>query len=226
MILYVNGDSHSAGHDAFEVGLLPNAKANLDVSYGKLLADKLEFDFVCDALPGCSNDSIISRTVKYLENNTPNFIIIGWSTWERETWYYDNNEYNITASGVDSVHPKLQDQYKQWVIDQNKPEVQWHKEFTTHDKIWKLHNQLKHIPHLFFNCYSYFFYTINQNKPQYDWGGNYIDPYTQNSTYYFWLEQQGFRPSNPKYYHYGADAHQAWAEFLLPKVKNILTQNG
>jgi len=220
MILYVNGDSHSEGHDAVVRG------PNLEHSYGKLLADKLGYEFVCDAQAGCSNDSIIERTVKYLESNSPDFIVIGWSTWERETWYFNNEEYNITASGVDTVHPELQDKYKQWVIDQSKPEVHWHKEFTAHEKIWDFHNQLGNIPHLFFNCYSHFFYTERQNRPKYDWSNSYIDPYDQNMTYYFWLEQQGFKPSNPEYYHYGADAHRAWAEFLLPKVQIVLTQNG
>ena len=215
MKLYVNGDSHSAGHDA----------GGPEFAYGKHIANSLNFEYVCDAVAGCSNDSIVDRTLKYLGSNTPDFIIIGWSTWERETWYYANEEYNITASGADTVHPDLEDKYKRWVIDQSEPEVQWHKEFTTHDKIWNLHSQLKHIPHLFFNCYSHFFYTERQNRPKYDWSNSYIDPYNQNMTYYFWLKQQGFRPSNPEFYHYGADAHEAWAEFLLPKVQTVLTHN-
>lgn len=214
--MYVNGDSHSAGHDA----------GGPEFAYGKHVADAQNFEYVCDAVPGCSNESIIDRTLKYLGSNTPDFIIIGWSTWERETWYHGEKEYNITASGVDTVHPELQDKYKQWVIDQSKPEVQWHKEFRAHDNIWELHNQLTHIPHLFFNCYSHFFYIERQNRFKFDWSNSYIDPYNQNMTYYFWLEQQGFKPSNPKYYHYGADAHRAWAEFLLPKVQSLLTQNG
>lgn len=243
MILYVNGDSHSKGHDAvvqdipapeddseegwqlFSDWQIYMKEKNLEVSYGNVLAKKLNAELVCEAEAGCSNDSIIDRTLKYLETNTPDFIIIGWSTWERETWYYAGEEYNITASGTDTVHPDLKEKYKQWVIDQSRPEAQWHKEFTTHDKIWNLHNQLKHIPHLFFNCYSHFFYTEHQNKPKYDWSNSYIGPYTKDQTYYFWLEQQGFKPSNPKHFHYGADAHAAWAEFLLPKVQTVLTQN-
>ena len=187
MILYVNGDSHSAGHDA----------GGPEFAYGRYVADALGYEYVCDAVAGCSNDSIIDRTLKYLESNTPDFIIIGWSTWERETWYYENESYNITASGVDTVHPSLRERYKQWVIDQNIPENQWAKEFSAHDKIWQLHNQLKSIPHLFFNCYHHFFYTERQNRPRHDWGKNYIDPYNQNMTYYFWLEKQGFKSPNP-----------------------------
>jgi hypothetical protein len=215
MTLYVNGDSHSAGHDA----------GGPEFAYGRYIADALGYEYVCDAVAGCSNDSIIARTKKYLETNTPNFIIIGWSTWERETWYWDNQAYNITASGADTVPLELQDKYKQWVIDQTLPEQQCHKEFTNHDKIWQLHNEIKHIPHLFFNCYSHFFYTLRQNKPKYNWRNSYVDAYDQKSTYYFWLENMGYKPSNSKFYHYGADAHQAWADFILPKVQMLLTVN-
>ena len=215
MKLYVDGDSHSAGHDA----------GGPKFAYGKHIADALDYEYVCAAVPGCSNDSIIQRTLNYLESTTPDFLIIGWSTWERETWYWNDKAYNITASGYDTVPLELQDKYKQWVIDQSVPEQQWSKEFTAHDKIWDFHCKIKHIPHLFFNCYSHFFYTVRQNKPKYDWENSYIDPYDQNLTYYFWLENAGFKPANPKYYHYGADAHLAWADFILPKVKSILTAN-
>ena len=44
-------------------------------------------------------------------------------------------------------------------------------------------------------------------------------------TYYEWLKNQGFKPVNPEVYHYGADAHRAWADFLLPKIKLIIDSN-
>jgi len=211
--LYVNGDSHSAGHDA----------GGPSHSYGKHIADWLSADFVCDAIAGCGNDSIISRTLTYLENNTPDYIIIGWSTWERETWRHDDISYNITASGTDTVHPALRAQYKQWVVDSAAPEFQHRKEEENYTKIWQLHQLLKskNIPHLFFNCYSHFYYVTIHNKPRHDWLDCYVDPYDQWSTYYFWLERKGYTPANPKFYHYGADAHVAWAEFLLPYIKKL-----
>ncbi len=215
MNLYVNGDSHSCGHDA----------GGPEFAYGRHVANVLAFDYVCEAQPGCSNDSIIKRTLKYLEKNTPDFLIIGWSTWERETWYYHDKEFNITASGHDAVPHELKDRYKQWVIEQSQPEQQFSKESEAHHKIWQFHNRIKHIPHLFFNCYSHFFYTVTHNKEKYDWGLNYINPYDQNLTYYYWLENSGYKPSNPKFYHYGADAHLAWADFILPNIQRLLTTN-
>lgn len=210
--LYVNGDSHSAGHEA----------GGPNFAYGKHVASMLDYNYVCDAVPGCSNESIIQRTTEYLKFNQPDFLIIGWSTWERETWYWGDKSYNITASGLDTVHPELHDRYKHWVIEQSIPEQQWHKEFTAHEQIWEFHNTINHIPHLFFNCYSHFFYTVRHNKPKYQWGENYIDPYDQSFTYYQWLANFGYKSVDPKYYHYGPDAHWAWANFMLPRVTSIL----
>lgn len=213
MILYVNGDSHSAGHDA----------GGPQFSYGRHLADSLGMEFCCEAVAACSNDSIISRTMKYIEHTTPDLLVIGWSTWERETWWYFDQAYNITASGTDTVHPELRDKYKQWVIDSCSPEFQNRVEERNHVNIWCLHEVLadRKIPHLFFNCYSHFFYTVAHNKDRYNWGNNYVDPYDRNYTYYHWLERNGYKPSNPEFYHYGPDAHEAWAEFLLPYIHRL-----
>ena len=215
--LFVNGDSHSAGHDA---GGIAN-------SYGAHLAQQLNYNLICQATPGCANQTIIRTTYEYLDSNQPDFIVIGWSTWEREEWYHDGKYYYVTSSGFDKLPSALIDQYKQWVIDSTTPQNQKSKEISIHSKIHNLHLYLteRKIKHLFFNCYSYFHYIKHWSLPQFNWGENYINPYDQNFTYYFWLENQGFKPSNPKYYHYGADAQLAWAEFLLPKINFMLNQN-
>jgi hypothetical protein len=220
MILYVNGDSHSEGHDA----------GGPDFAYGRYVADALNAEYVCDAVAGCGNDSIIDRTLKYLESNTPDLIVIGWSTWEREAWFWNGQPYNFTSSGTDSVHPMLQEFYKEWVIDSVKPYVQRQRERDAHTKIYLFHKllQSKNINHLFFNSYSFFFYNLQYNDPKYYWGDNninYVHPYDLKMTYYEWLKNQGFKPVTPEFYHYGADAHEAWADFLLPKIKSIIDNN-
>lgn len=214
MILYINGDSHSAGHDA----------GGPEFAYGKHVANALNYDYICDAEPGCSNRRILDKTNNYLKTNRPDFLIIGWSTWERDTWYHNGQAHNITASGEDVLPAELRDAYKQWVIDQFKPDVQQQQEFKAHNEIWELHQTLvdSKIPHLFFNCFHYFFYIERHNLTRFDWGNFYLDPYSQQSTYYHWLENNGYTPANPKFYHYGADAHLAWAEHLLPKIKSII----
>ena len=208
MILYVNGDSHSCGHDA----------GGIDFSYGKYLANSLDATLVCAARSGSSNARIIRTTTEYLKNNTPDFIIIGWSTWEREEWLFDGKYYNVNSAGSDVLPKELVNQYKQWVIDKSHNYEE--NETIAHQYISEFHSVLtnKNIPHLFFNCYSDF-HTVSQQ----DWNRCYISPYDVELTYWKWLTNNGYKSN--KWFHYGADAHIAWADFLLPHLTNILKES-
>lgn len=247
MIVYVNGDSHSAGAEAKHyacfaeddsryaaLGRKPHPE-NLAVSYGQLLANELNASLLCEAESASSNDRILRTTWNYLQNNHPDLLIIGWSTWEREEWLHNNVWYQLSASGYDSVPPELKDKYKQWVIEQNyitreRKMLQWH------EKIYYFHKDLQDlkIPHLFFNTYTDFESirtkqittdTIAEAPPEYNWDGCYIEPYNQNYTYYYWLKNQGFKTAKHDSYHYGADSHKRWAEFLYQNyVQKLLTQ--
>ena len=205
MILYVNGDSHSCGYDA----------GGIDASYGRHLADKLNATLICDAVGGASNARIIRTTNEYLANNNPDFVIIGWSTWEREEWFYEENYYNVNSAGADVLPIGLVEKYKTWVIEES--HNYQNNNNKAHTLIWDFHLSLieRNIPHLFFNCYTHFLSGNNH------WGNNYVNPYSKEFTYYFWLQSQRFKPSNPKYFHYGADAHVAWADFLYPHLTKI-----
>ena len=219
MILYVNGDSHSCGHDA----------GGPEYSYGRHVADGLGWQFVCDAEPAVGNDRIIRRTREYLQHTRPDFVIIGWSTWEREEWIYNGLSYHVTASGADDVPEELKTKYKEWVIRQSSQERYTELEYANYDKIWAFHLELKsqNIKHLFFNTYSCFshkrWYNVDSIQTKNKWFEFSIDLYRQDMTYYFWLKNNGFNLVDPKWHHYDADAHQGWANFILPKVKSILT---
>lgn len=211
MIIYVNGDSHSYGHDA----------GGPEFSYGNIIAKNLYAKFICDAVSGCDNASIILRTTDFLTKITPDYIVIGWTSWEREAWHYQDKVYYVTSSGHDMLPQPLQLQYKEWVIRSTEPDFRYNKQVYWHNQIYNFHKFLesKQIKHLFFNCYSVF----NHINERYDWNNNYIDPYKESESYYFWLEDKGFSPINQKFYHYGPDAHRAWADHLLLKIKSDLT---
>ena len=81
MILYVNGDSHTAGAEAvnphafaeddpnlIHLGRLPHPD-NLAVSWGKKLSTLLKMAFYCDAESAASNDRIIRTTKEYINNH-------------------------------------------------------------------------------------------------------------------------------------------------------------
>ena len=226
MILYVNGDSHSAGAEAVVpycfaeddplyrgLGRQPHPE-NERASYGCLIANELNAILHCDAESASSNSRIIRTTREYLKENKPDIVVIGWSTWEREEWLHDGVYWQVNAGGMGNDWPvEIKDRYKQYVISINRERC----EQQAHHDIYEFHKELndKKIPHLFFNSYSDFV-----NQPMVDWADCYIEPYDPEMTYWKWLTNQGFQ-SLPSY-HFRADAHRKWAEFLLPYLTRLL----
>lgn len=234
MILYVNGDSHSAGAElatsihgqllSFKeddstywriIGTEEGRQAHpkcLELSYGQILANKLGAEFACEAISGASNSRIHRTTMDFLKRHRPDLVVIGWSTWEREEWIHDNRWYQISAGGVGEDWPEaIKDRYKQWIVELNYQAMM----NKMHRSIHNLHHQLSDmgVNHFFFTCYESF-----SNVEPLDWNQCYLDPYNPDMTYFNWCKQQGFKTVRPDGYHYGADAHQAWAEFLYPQI--------
>ena len=226
MILYVNGDSHSAGAEAVNdycfadddpfyhaLGRIPHPD-NERASYGCNIANELFAILHCDAESASSNSRIIRTTQEYLKTTTPDFVIIGWSTWEREEWLHEDVYWQINAGGVGHDWPDaVKEQYQDYIVN-----LDWTAATTrAHDQIFELHTELADlkIPHLFFNTYNDF-----SNQISRDWGESYISPYNPGMTYWKWLTDQGFKSNQS--YHFGADAHRKWAEFLLPYLTKLL----
>lgn len=238
MILYINGDSNAAGAEAvnkhafaaddsqyWKLGRRPHPD-NEAVCWGTVLAESLGWERYNDSESAASNDRILRTTNEYLENNRPDAIVIGWTTWEREEWWYRDRYYQVNGSGQDMVDSGLRDRYREWVISLD--EAAWKKkELFWHDQIWELHQRLlaDRIPHLFFNCYSKFNFisSLGEFKPlQQDWQDYFIGPYQQEYTYYDWLIANGQKTVVPGSYHFGKEAHQKWAEFLYPQLTRLL----
>lgn len=225
MIVYVNGDSNSAAAEAvnsfgfaeddplyWALGRRPHPD-NERVSYGCQLANMLNAILICDAESASSNDRIIRITRDYLnENNKPDLVVIGWSTWEREEWLYEGTYWQVNAGGVGHDWPdEIKDRYRDYIlnIDMDASVSQ------AHDKIWALHNDLQkqNINHVFFNCFESF-----GNLSKLDWDSSYVEPYNKDFTFYNWLTQKGFKTVYPGSYHFGPDAHDAWAKFLYQRL--------
>jgi hypothetical protein len=212
MIFYVNGDSHSAGTDA----------GGINASYGRYISNALNFRLFTDATAGASNFKILRTTREFLKKQRPDLVIIGWTTWEREEWVDQNGKRVQVNAGPVNVPIDLRDKYKEWVITATSPEFLQERENFFHNEIYKLHSDLKNenIPHLFFNTYLYFQYIKDLDLPKFDWGNNFVNPYEKESTFYYWLENQGFFPI--KNNHFGKEGHDAWANFLIQRLTYIL----
>jgi hypothetical protein len=237
MILYVNGCSHSAGAEAavpyawacddgqlWKMGTEPHP-ANLAVSYGKCIADKLSAELVCEASSGGSNDRVIRTTKEWIEHNPDQleqtFMILQWTTWEREEWLHNGIWYQVNASGIDTVPDELQERYKHFVIN-----VDWNiKTPESHNKIWTMHQYLKEqgIRHLFFSGHS----TFSDIQNHYNWGKNYMHPYVREESYHNWLINNGGTYANAASYHFDAKSHRLWADHVLQYINdnNLISTN-
>jgi hypothetical protein len=233
MILYVNGDSHTAAAEAvnphafaaddgnlLHLGRLPHPD-NLEVSWGKKLSILLKMAFYCDAESAASNDRIIRTTKEYINNYTQDYsnllVIIGWSTWEREEWLIEDTYYQINASGTDIVPDTHKEKYKDYVVG-----VNWrHKTNQAHDDIINLHTWLneKGVNHIFFNGNN----TFNQIRTKFDFSTSYIEPYNKKFSYNDYLIDNEILPVSIDSYHFGVNGHILWARYLLKYIiKNKL----
>ena len=227
MIIYVNGDSHTAAAEAVNqhafaeddadlgyLGRRPHP-ANLAVSWGRVLADTVKATFKCDAESASSNARIMRTTRAWLTEHARDrsqiLMIIQWSTWEREEWLIDGEYYQVNGSGVDMVPESHRSRYQEFVAN-----LDWRqKQIEAHEEIWQFHQELQHqaIRHVFFNGNSWFDFPSKTDRR--DWGLAYISPYDPESTYDQWLRRHGHDTVAANSWHFGRSAHAAWSRFVL-----------
>ena len=224
MILFVNGDSHTAAAEAvnvhafaeddskyFYLGRAPHPD-NLAVSWAKLLSISLSAPLSISAESASSNSRIIRTTKEWLANRPLTqdvLVIIQWSTWEREEWLHDGIYYQVNASGIDQVPQPLQEKYRQYILG-----IDWEqKTIDAHNTIWDFHQELKdqNIKHIFLNGNSDFSKIVDKK----DWGASYIGPYEPNKTFDSIVRASGFETVTPKSWHFGKDAHSFFNRFML-----------
>ena len=205
-MIYVNGDSHSAGAELVNdycfaeddlrylaYGRRAHPEA-IPHTYGYKIAQALNQPFFLEAESASSNARILrttQKTISETKDKSKLFVIIGWTTWEREEWEYLDGYLQVTASGTDSVPESMEEEYKEWVVKQT-PEESKRKEQLWIQEITQFSKELddQNIKHLFFHT----------------------NEYTQ------YLTEQGYQTVNGGY-HFGIDAHTAWYKYLLPKVQ-------
>ena len=227
MILFVNGDSHTAAAEAANphafaeddadltyLGRTPHP-ANLAVSWGRRLSETLKTGFHCAAESASSNARILRTTRDWLDqqvNYDDVLVIIQWSTWEREEWLFNGVYYQVGASGIDNVPKPLQEKYRNFVLG-----TDWKlKTEQAHEEIWTFHNELKSngIKHVFFNGNNDF----SQITDHHDWGHNYIGPYDAKQTYNSIIRAQGIDTVAPNSWHFGRDGHATFHRYILDYI--------
>jgi len=212
-------------HKYWYLGEAPHPD-NFPYSYGYLLAKKHNLSLVAQGISGGSVDRVIRTTKQFLGQYVGDIcLLIGWPGFDREEWAYEGAYHQINASGTDNLPEGLKQRYKEWVanmsIDRDTHRY-WIKPVTqSHEKIKQFHFYLKerNIKHLFFNTAGDFDMILPENRV--DFGNNYILPYQLHHEYLGIVQNKGFKPRDD-WYHFGADAHQFWADYLEPHLLKVL----
>jgi hypothetical protein len=232
MILYVNGDSHTAAAEAvnpfsfaeddklhWALKRRPHPD-NLAVSWGVTVASILKMGFQIDAESASSNARIIRTTKEWIEKTADTIptsdvlMIIQWSTWEREEWLIDGEYFQVNASGVDDVPEDFKEKYKEYIVN-----IDWDiKTAEAYEEIQHFHTYLNKLgyKHIFFNGNNSF-----QDIPEEyrsDFGASYINPYLPEGAFDGWLQLNGYNTVITSNYHYGPAAHSAWAKQIIQYI--------
>lgn len=232
--VFVNGDSHTAqvyGEDG--------------LTATEILAKKYHCNYVNIALPGGSNQRIIRTTLDYLPRLNPKstVIIIGWSSFERTEWYYNDRWHQICGDPYYDVDAELKILWRQhldsWWCDDN--HECWRRQADQHHSIWMFHHLLDQLGYQFLfyqGCKTFFFDGCPQQDQNFrlEWkpGVWAHDPYIRfddqgqryAESFSHYVEGHGCQYTDNRA-HYGVDAHRLWYEYLEPYFKtkiNKLTQ--
>lgn len=203
-MIYFNGDSHTNGYGV-----------ELNQRYSHHVATYFNHASENHSQGGASNQRILRTTREYLQTQRPDLIVIGWTTWEREEWTFNNQFYNVNSSGYDALPAELEEEYRLWVSKQNEDSLKIKSDYW-HNEIWKFHQELsdKSINHVFFNCMYNFFDVDNQHN----WNHSFIGPYDNNMSYYWYLQSHGYTTDH--LYHYKSDGHKQWATVLIDFIES------
>jgi hypothetical protein len=223
--LWVNGDSHTAGS---------YSPCNVEQPFALQVAQALDLEYTNISLPGGSNNRIIRTTIEALPKLDPmeTFILIGWSSWERTEWYWNNQWYAICGDPGYTMPEFAQtrwqqhaDHYARQFDDKISDHDLWTKSKEQEHAIWVFHQLLHNLGYkflFFLGCANTFRWeSTHETSSQLPWlpGTWAHDPYQPTGFSEFCSERGHVRDDK---WHYGPAAHNDYAKHLIAQVKSKL----
>lgn len=143
-------------------------------------------------------------------------LVIGWTSWERQEWPWQYQNYSVSAGPNYGVPDAMMARYRAWKQNLTDDMVQEAKA-SWHDRIYQCHEMLRShsVPHLFWLTYDSFHDATEQR----DWHSSFHAPYHDDGDMYHWLTARGHETPGDDPYHFGAEAHRAWAYQLVKHVR-------
>lgn len=228
MKIFFNGDSHTSGSELY----YPTQDA-----YSYKLAKMLGADQVVNvAIGGASNDRILRTTEQYLKecevnNDYPDFIVIGWTESCRNDWYIDGSYYSTFSQELvpDETYKINEERAKYHWETWRQPENRNIMAKYYNDRIFDFHKHLEFlkIPHLFFLGVCSFDYEISKirfpHSPdydnyvfQYDWDGCFWKPYEVDGSFMDWGRANDYEIT--PYNHLKEQGHHDFAHILYDYI--------
>jgi hypothetical protein len=226
MKYFVMGDSNliGANTDPSHINYGPDPD-----NFMNIIGRNLDIEFECWAKNGASNDHIIRMTEEWIANTPGNpkekFVLIGWSTWEREEHKISEKYYDIDAWSIYNAF---------WNPPELNPFAESLKQRVESDpyymdscsRAWaeRIHNYAKFlenrgIKYFFWNAYMTLLRPPTSENFQFD--HRYVLPYEDCFNQYFWLKRvRNHPPKADDPYHFDQEGHRMWAEFLTQYIQD------
>jgi hypothetical protein len=228
--LFANGDSHTIGtytKDCEKTGI-----RELKRPFAKQLAEKIGLSYTNLAEAGGSNNRIIRTTIDALPSLDPaeTFILIGWSSWNRTEWYW-NNKWHAMCGDPGYSTPEFAKIHWQQNLDhgcnQYQNSVSWHDQWAKSKEyehaIWVFHHLLNNLGYkflFFLACYTNYFLWESENEitTKLPWLPNTWahDPYEPTGFSNFCINR-GHKYD--EWWHFDEAAHSDYADYLTPYIK-------
>jgi hypothetical protein len=220
--LWVNGDSHTAGS---------YTSKNVDNPFAKQLADQFNFNYNNIALPGGSNQRIIRTTIEALPNLDPTetFILIGWSSWERTEWWWEDRWHAICGDPGYNLPDFAKIRWQQnadhcanQFTDPLSDHDLWTKSKEQEHAIWVFHKLLTNLNYkflFFLGCaYPFRWESTHTTSSKLPWDPDCWahDPYVPSGFSEF-SESNGHKKDY--LWHFGQAAHDDYVQYLAPIIK-------
>lgn len=214
-MLYVNGDSHTAG-------TYLTTRENHDECFAGLLAKKMKCQYLNEAMAGGSNARIIRTSKEYLRKNgdQDTIVLIGWSHPIRTEWFIDGEWLQIAPGELYEVNkdPELHDKWQDYI------NTLWDSKFDSVNLNRAVEHQYmiadfskwlydRGMKHLFFHGHNSFFY--KKNVFEIEWTRNPWlkgKPYDPNMAFCNYSESRGHVAD--QWYHFSMEAHKDYADFI------------
>lgn len=220
-----------------------------EFTWAKNLADKLDVNLINDSTGGGSNDRIVRTTIDYVRNLTQEqrnstLIIIGWTfsnrneicvndTYNAPKWFRFNathkfsesltHDHTLSLEKIESVN----EVHKWWMTEVFNDHERIHSYFKG---VYLLSNLLENlgIQYYFFNALPCWYVFSDEMSEQLrndfsswiGWHENHPNILGIDNTMHRFVQDHDYKIATGK--HPLVEGHQAWADHLLVKIKNLI----